>query len=70
MFQRSVVQAASGSIVGLLLACLADHRRLLESFVKLGIGPRTIRTVDGDNLKATYRGKPADFAVKLCLANS
>jgi methylmalonyl-CoA/ethylmalonyl-CoA epimerase len=63
----------SNSFLGdMLQVCVVtrDHRRALEGFVRLGIGPWTIRTVDGDNMKATYRGRPANFAVKLCLANS
>jgi methylmalonyl-CoA/ethylmalonyl-CoA epimerase len=63
----------SNSFLGnMLQVCVVtrDHRRILEGFVKFGIGPWTIRTVDGDNVKAIYRGRPADFSVKVCLANS
>jgi methylmalonyl-CoA/ethylmalonyl-CoA epimerase len=63
----------SNSFLGnLVQVCVVtrDHRRTLEGFVNLGIGPWTIRTVDGSNLRGSYRGQPADFSAKLCLANS
>jgi hypothetical protein len=63
----------SNSFLGnLIQVCVVtrDYRRAMEGFVKLGIGPWTVRTADASNLKAIYRGKPADISVKLCLANS
>ncbi|MEZ5666195.1 MAG: VOC family protein [Alphaproteobacteria bacterium] len=63
----------TNSFVGnLIQVCIVtrDHRKTLQGFVNLGIGPWTIRTVDRSNLSATYLGQPADFSVKLCLANS
>lgn len=63
----------SNSFLGnLIQVCVVTHefRRTLDGFVNLGIGPWTVRTVDASNLKATYRGRPADFSAKLCLANS
>ena len=39
--------------------------------MRLGIGPWTIRTFDKSNLsETTYRGAAAEFAMKICLANS
>jgi len=48
-----------------------DHRRAIDGMVKLGFGPWTIRTFDGSNLTdRTYRGKPGEFSMKICLADS
>ena len=66
-------ELANGFLGNLVQLCVVtrDHRRTLEGFVRLGIGPWTIRTVDERNLAhATYRGRPAEFSLKLCLANS
>jgi hypothetical protein len=63
----------SNSFLGdMLQVCVVtrDHRRVIEGFVRLGVGPWTIRTVDEADMNAVYRGEPANFAVKLCLANS
>ena len=63
----------SNSFLGSLIqVCVVtrDFRRTMAGFVQLGIGPWTVRTVDASNCKAVYRGRPADFEVKLCLANS
>lgn len=63
----------SNSFLGnLVQVCVVtrDFRRTLEGFVNLGIGPWAIRTIDASNVNATYRGRPADFSAKLCLASS
>ena len=65
-------ELSNGFLGNLIQVCVVtrDHQRTLEGFVGLGIGPWSIRTVDGSNMRATYRGAPADFALRLCLANS
>jgi hypothetical protein len=69
-------KALSNSFLGdLIQVCVVtrDHRRAIEGFVNLGIGPWTIRTVDTSDpssLRGIHRGMPADFAAKVCLANS
>ncbi|TPL96350.1 hypothetical protein FJ960_26610 [Mesorhizobium sp. B2-3-11] len=64
----------SNSFLGnLVQVCVftRDYRRTLEGFINLGVGPWTIRTVDSSkNIEVIYRDLPADFSVKLCLANS
>ncbi len=63
----------SNSFLGSLVqVCVVtrDYRRTIEGFVNLGIGPWTIRMIDGSNVSGIYRGRPADFSAKLCLANS
>jgi methylmalonyl-CoA/ethylmalonyl-CoA epimerase len=64
----------SNSFLGnLVQVCVVtrDHRRTLDGFVRLGIGPWAIRTVGSSSLKnTTYRGQPAEFSMKICLANS
>ena len=48
-----------------------DHRQVLDGLVRLGIGPWTIRTLDPSNCtQTTYHGRPAEFTVRVCLANS
>jgi len=48
-----------------------DHRKAVDGMVKLGFGPWAIRTFDRSNLThTTYRGRPAQFSMKVCLANS
>ncbi len=65
-------ELSNGFLGNLIQVCIVtrDHRRTIEGFVNLGIGPWAIRTVDGSNMCASYRGEPADFAARLCLANS
>jgi hypothetical protein len=64
----------SNSFLGdLIQVCVVtrDHRRTLDGMVRLGIGPWSVRTLDASNLsETTYRGAPAAFSAKLCLANS
>ncbi|WFP61725.1 VOC family protein [Mesorhizobium sp. WSM4904] len=64
-------ELSNGFLGNLVQVCFVtrDCRRMMEGFVRLGIGPWTIRTVDASNIEATYRGRPADFSVKVCLAN-
>lgn len=46
-----------------------DHRKTMDGMVKLGIGPWRIYTFAPENLSAaTYRGQPANFSMKLCIA--
>jgi hypothetical protein len=48
-----------------------DHRRAIDGMIKLGFGPWTIRTFDRSNLTdMIYRGRPARFSMKICLADS
>ncbi|MBC6405977.1 MAG: VOC family protein [Rhodospirillales bacterium] len=48
-----------------------DYRRTMQGLTKMGIGPWRVYTFDaGSCTDLTYRGKPADFAMKLCLAFS
>lgn len=69
----SRMELANSFLGDLVQVCAVtrDHRRTLEGMVRLGIGPWTIRTFDASNLTETsYRGAPAAFAMKVCLANS
>jgi hypothetical protein len=65
--------ALSNSFLGnLVQVCIVtrDYRRTLEGLVRIGIGPWVVRTFDGSNLtERTYYGKPAGYAMKLCLAD-
>ncbi len=62
---------SNGFLGDMIQVCLVtrDHRRVIEGFVRLGIGPWTIRTVDASNLRGVYRGEPSDFTARICLAN-
>ena len=48
-----------------------DFRATMEGFVRLGIGPWRVLEFNSSNTeRMTYRGKPADYSMKLCLAQS
>ncbi len=48
-----------------------DHRKTIDGLIKLGFGPWAVRTWDNTNLtETTFRGKPGQFSMKICLANS
>jgi len=63
----------SNSFLGKLIEiCLvtADHRRTMEGLVRLGIGPWRVYTFDSATVTdRTFRGEPADFAIKVCFAD-
>ena len=49
----------------------SDHRKTIEGLTKLGIGPWRIYTFSPANVtNQTYRGKPADFTLKVCFADA
>jgi len=46
-----------------------DIYRTMDGMIKLGIGPWAVYTFDSTTVSdMTYRGQPADYAMKLCLA--
>lgn len=46
-----------------------DIYRTMDGMTKLGIGPWAVYTFDPSTVSdMTFRGKPADYAMKLCLA--
>ena len=46
-----------------------DHHRTMEGLARLGIGPWRVYTFDADTVAdRTYRGAPADWAIKVCFA--
>ena len=46
-----------------------DIYRTMDGFLKLGIGPWAVYTFDRTTVSdMTFRGQPADYAMKLCLA--
>jgi hypothetical protein len=48
-----------------------DYRRIMEGLVRAGIGPWRVYTFGpGTVTERTYRGQPADYSMKLCLAFS
>lgn len=48
-----------------------DYRRTMEGMVRLGIGPWRVYTFGKPHVTdMTYRGRPAEFSMKLCLAFS
>ena len=49
----------------------ADHRKTMEGLCRLGIGPWAIYTFSPENVTdQTYKGKPCEFALKVCFAKS
>ncbi len=68
----SATELSNSFLGGLLEICFvtADHRRTMEGLVRLGIGPWRIYTFDSSTVtEQTYRGKAADFAIKVCFAD-
>ena len=63
----------SNSFLGKLIEiCFVttDHRRMMEGLVRLGIGPWRVYTFDSATVTdRTYRGQPADYAIKVCFAD-
>lgn len=48
-----------------------DADKTMEGLVKLGIGPWRVYTFSPDNTtEQTYRGRPAQFEIKVCFARS
>ncbi len=48
-----------------------DYQRTMEGLVKAGIGPWRVYTFGPDTVtELTFRGKPASYSMKLCLAFS
>ncbi|MEQ8965022.1 MAG: VOC family protein [Azospirillaceae bacterium] len=48
-----------------------DFRRTMEGLVRTGIGPWRVYTFDSTTVRdMTYRGEPADYAMRLGLAHS
>lgn len=48
-----------------------DHKRTMAGLTKLGIGPWRVYTFGPENTQnQTYRGKPAEFRLKVCFAQS
>jgi methylmalonyl-CoA/ethylmalonyl-CoA epimerase len=48
-----------------------DHKRTISGLLKLGIGPWKAYTFTPQNTThQTYRGKPADFTLKVCFAQA
>jgi hypothetical protein len=48
-----------------------DHRRAMEGLVRAGIGPWRVYTFTPDDVtEQTYRGRPAEFSLKVCFAES
>jgi len=48
----------------------ADYRKTMEGLVRLGIGPWRVYTFDSATVTdRTYRGTPADYAIKVCFAD-
>ena len=68
----SAAELSNSFLGGLLEICFvtADHQRTMEGLVRLGIGPWRIHTFDSSTLTdPTYRGEPAEFAIKVCFAD-
>lgn len=52
-----------------ICAVTRDYRRTIEGYVKLGIGPWAVYDFAPPNIsETTFRGKPATYSMKLCLA--
>ncbi len=68
------MSALPANIVGeTIQVCVVtrDYQKAMEGLAKLGIGPWRVYTFDAETCTdLTYRGQPADFAMKLCLAFS
>lgn len=48
-----------------------DFQKTMEGMVRAGIGPWQVHTFSPDTVRdMTYRGKPADYSMRLGLANS
>ncbi|KAJ9494538.1 hypothetical protein LTR99_003522 [Exophiala xenobiotica] len=48
-----------------------DHKRTIEGLLRLGIGPWKTYTFQPSNTtNQTYRGKPAEFTIKVCFAQA
>lgn len=48
-----------------------DYRRTIEGMLSTGIGPWTVFTFNPTTCtNLTYRGQPADYAIKVCLARA
>lgn len=46
-----------------------DHKRTIDGLLRLGIGPWKAYTFTPENTtNQTYRGKPAEFSLKVCFA--
>jgi hypothetical protein len=59
-----------GNVIELAIVT-SDHRKTMEGLVKLGIGPWAIYEFNPDNITdQTYKGAPAEFAIKVCFAKS
>jgi methylmalonyl-CoA/ethylmalonyl-CoA epimerase len=64
----------SNSFLGNLIEiCVvtADHRRVMEGMVRLGIGPWRVHTFDSSTVtERTYRGEPAEYVLRVCFAEA
>jgi methylmalonyl-CoA/ethylmalonyl-CoA epimerase len=48
----------------------ADHRRVMEGLVRLGIGPWRIHTFDSSTVGGrTYRGEAGEYVLRVCFAD-
>lgn len=64
----SVADAFLGNAVEIAIVT-RDHRRSMEGFWRLGIGPWQVYTFSPENTaNQTYRGKPSPFTLKVCFA--
>jgi len=69
----SQVELANGFLGDAIQICVVtpDYRRIMAGFVKAGIGPWRVYTFSPDTVsEMTYRGRPARYSMKLCLAFS
>ncbi len=59
-----------GNVVELAIVT-SDYRKTMEGLVRLGIGPWMVYTFSPENVTdQTYRGRPAEFSIKVCFAKS
>jgi methylmalonyl-CoA/ethylmalonyl-CoA epimerase len=66
--------ALSNAFLGNLIeVCIvtADHRRVMEGLVRLGIGPWRVHTFDSSTVsERTYRGEAGEYVLKVCFADA
>ncbi|KPI44083.1 uncharacterized protein AB675_6460 [Cyphellophora attinorum] len=66
----SALQGFLGNVMEICIVT-RDHKRTISGLLKLGIGPWKAYTFTPQNTThQTYRGKPADFTLKVCFAQA
>jgi methylmalonyl-CoA/ethylmalonyl-CoA epimerase len=69
----SATELSNSFLGNLIEICFvtADYRRTMKGLVRLGIGPWRVYTFDSTTVSGrTYRGADADYAIKVCFADS